>query len=874
MPTMPTPESLRHAPRPAWLWDGERRRLAWANRAALALFGEDSLLELIDRPFAPRDPMVEKLAEAADDVRDGDPPRVTLAFNGDDVELDVFAHALPDGRPGLLVVGRRESAVGRPDLFRETLEVMPLAVLMVDAEGTLLHANAAAREMIEAAALADPARLFGDKAGWRAFLDEAARRGLAAKTRRAPTRHGRRMLRITARPLRDAGGDGDLFALLLEDVSDRRRLEEALRRQGGWPAPAGGAPGAAPEEAGRADLLSRIRSLKQSVEDAAREIAEARKTPPPPAATEERPADADEAGDEAGVVFLKRKDSADVAAQSDGKEETRPTDPPPPRPEVPALVRDVLDHRPDPIVLHRAGQFLYANTAARHTFGHGEADDAWGDLANQLMAAADGDVIRLATADGARRRFVLKRDVFPWREGAVVQSTLLAADDGGPETEDEATEDGGSRSTPGAPDAAAERATAQVVRLAGRRGGEETSKSRLRRMVEETGARPTLQETPLDDELRAILDTATDGIITLNRGGEILSFSAGAESLFGLAAADAVGRPFVELFEAEQRRAVEEYLAALASDSSLPRIYNEGREVTARVKNGGEIALFLTIGRMGRADTPPRAGRAAWCAVVRDITQWKKTESELRRAKDEAERSAARRAEALATISHEMRTPLNAILGFADVMRHERFGKLGNAKYRGYAKDIYDSGAHLLSLINDLLDLSRIEAGKFEMEFTEVDLAALAEDVLGLLEEQAAAARVILRRSIPDGLPPVVADERACKQILINLLSNAVKFTDPGGQVMLSVKLTRNGEMEVAVTDSGIGMSKEELKKALQPFARVRGKDGRERPGSGLGLPLAKALAEANHARLELSSRPGRGTTARLVFPPQRVLAG
>ena len=133
---------------------------------------------------------------------------------------------------------------------------------------------------------------------------------------------------------------------------------------------------------------------------------------------------------------------------------------------------------------------------------------------------------------------------------------------------------------------------------------------------------------------------------------------------------------------------------------------------------------------------------------------------------------------------------------------------------------------------------------------------------------------MILRRSIPDGLPPVVADERACKQILINLLSNAVKFTDPGGQVMLSVKLSRNGEMEVAVTDSGIGMSKAELKKALQPFARVRGKDGRERPGSGLGLPLAKALAEANHARLELASRPGRGTTARLVFPPQRVLAG
>jgi len=391
---------------------------------------------------------------------------------------------------------------------------------------------------------------------------------------------------------------------------------------------------------------------------------------------------------------------------------------------------------------------------------------------------------------------------------------------------------------------------------------------------DEAGAKDDAQSAPLDEELRVILDTATDGIITLNRKGRILSFSAGAQALFGISLKEALGKSFTSLMEPESRRQVEEYLAALDSGASLASIYNEGREVTARVAGGGRIPLFLTIGKMGKKGEPERDNKAAFCVVVRDITQWKETEKDLRLAKERAERSSAQKSEFLASISHELRTPLNAILGFSDVMRQQRFGEMGNEKYLGYASDIHESGEHLLSLINDLLDLSKIEAGKFELNFEAVDLAGVAASCINLMQEQAAKAHVIVRRSIPQGLPKVVADARSMKQIFLNLLSNAVKFTGSGGQVMVAMKMEKSGELTASVSDTGPGMNEEELERALKPFERITTAGQPEQPGTGLGLPLTKALAEANHARFAISSKPGQGTTVRITFPTPRVLAG
>jgi signal transduction histidine kinase len=260
------------------------------------------------------------------------------------------------------------------------------------------------------------------------------------------------------------------------------------------------------------------------------------------------------------------------------------------------------------------------------------------------------------------------------------------------------------------------------------------------------------------------------------------------------------------------------------------------------------------------------------CAVVRDITTWKRTERELREAKELAEQANRQKSDFLARISHELRTPLNAIMGFSEVMRTERFGELRNDKYRGYANDIHSSGVHLLALINDLLDLSKVEAGKLELNFTAESIADATEHALRLLQEEARNARVLMRTAFPAKLPRVVADHRALRQIMLNLLSNAVKYTNAGGQVVISASIEQDGSLAVRVKDTGIGMTDVQLQDALKPFTRVESPD-RVRQGTGLGLPLTKALTEANRAKFHMSSAPDQGTLAEIVFPGTRVLA-
>jgi signal transduction histidine kinase len=205
-------------------------------------------------------------------------------------------------------------------------------------------------------------------------------------------------------------------------------------------------------------------------------------------------------------------------------------------------------------------------------------------------------------------------------------------------------------------------------------------------------------------------------------------------------------------------------------------------------------------------------------------------------------------------------------------MRLARFGEIENEKYRGYVNDIHSSGSHLLSLINDLLDLSKVEAGKLELNFTSVNLGDVIDHAMKMLQEQATTARVVLRKSWAPGMPNVVADLRSMRQIMLNLLSNAIKFTDPGGQVIVSGQLTDAGELKLRVKDTGIGMTPDQLRDALEPFQRVA-TEGRDVEGTGLGLPLTKALAEANRTAFAITSEPRKGTMAEITFPTTRVLA-
>ncbi len=366
-------------------------------------------------------------------------------------------------------------------------------------------------------------------------------------------------------------------------------------------------------------------------------------------------------------------------------------------------------------------------------------------------------------------------------------------------------------------------------------------------------------------ELHSVLETATDGVILLDSKGRILHLNRSAEALFGFDQNEIAGESLTILLEPESHLAALDYLEGLKSHG-VSSLLNDGRDVRGRERNGGVIPLFMTIGRIGDSQ-----GTTKFCAVLRDITHWKKVESDLLDAKRAAEDSSAHKTDFLARISHEIRTPLNAIIGFSQVMMSESFGPLNNDRYRQYVKDINASGEHVVSLVNDLLDLSKVASGKLDLNFGSVDLNAAVAACVSMIQPQANAGRVIVRSQLASSLPPVVADERSVRQILLNLLSNAAKFTEAGGQVVASTSLTERGEVKIRVRDTGIGMSQDDVKKALEPFRQIPGP--RSSGGTGLGLPLTKALVEANRAAFTISSDPGKGTLVEVTFPSTRVLA-
>ncbi len=264
-----------------------------------------------------------------------------------------------------------------------------------------------------------------------------------------------------------------------------------------------------------------------------------------------------------------------------------------------------------------------------------------------------------------------------------------------------------------------------------------------------------------------------------------------------------------------------------------------------------------------------------------DITALKDREEALRRA-EEASREAREAAELanraksefLANISHELRTPLNAIIGFSEIIRDEMFGPIGSEQYKDYIKDIHDSGEHLYSLINDILDVSKAEAGKLTLSESEVDIGDAIARCLRLVKERAERGGVKLAVEIEDSLPRLRADERKVKQILINLLSNAVKFTPEGGSVTTTARIERDGRLAITVADTGIGIDEKDMEAVMAPFGQVDSTLSRRYEGTGLGLPLTKALVDLHGGELTLESEVGHGTTATVRFPASRVIAG
>jgi PAS domain S-box-containing protein len=252
--------------------------------------------------------------------------------------------------------------------------------------------------------------------------------------------------------------------------------------------------------------------------------------------------------------------------------------------------------------------------------------------------------------------------------------------------------------------------------------------------------------------------------------------------------------------------------------------------------------------------------------ILQDVTNRIRTEENLREAKEQAEVANRSKSEFLANVSHELRTPLNAILGFSEIMQMEMFGPLGAPQYHAYTKDVHDSGEMLLRLINDILDLSKIEAGRMELFPEAVDAQSVIDACLRLVSGRAQANGVTLESAVPTDLPKIRVDPRALQQMLTNLLSNAVKFTPKGGRVSLGARL--DGEqIELKVGDTGIGIAQKDIAKVLEPFGQADNAHSRRQQGTGLGLPIVKSLVEQSGGSFRLESKLDEGTTVTLRLP-------
>ena len=323
-----------------------------------------------------------------------------------------------------------------------------------------------------------------------------------------------------------------------------------------------------------------------------------------------------------------------------------------------------------------------------------------------------------------------------------------------------------------------------------------------------------------------------------------------------------VGLQALDMIVPEDRQSVRDNIAAVMSGHDLGH-----NEYTGLRKDGSTYPVIVH-------STPVwRDGAIVGLrGTVINITGRKKAENEILRAKQDAEVASRAKSEFLAAMSHELRTPLNAIIGFSDMIKTETLGPLDNPHYRGYVKDINESGQHLLALINDILDLAKIESGKDDLAEEAVDIEDNARSAVMLVRQRAMERSVALNLEIEDGMPALWADPRKLKQVFVNLLTNAIKFTDRGGQIVLAARRDVTGGLVFEVTDTGIGIAQEDIPKALSQFGQVKKDPEYALEGTGLGLPLTQAIVEQHGGTLDLHSQLGVGTTVTVRFPAPRLV--
>lgn len=378
-----------------------------------------------------------------------------------------------------------------------------------------------------------------------------------------------------------------------------------------------------------------------------------------------------------------------------------------------------------------------------------------------------------------------------------------------------------------------------------------------------------------NESLHKVVENSFDCIVITTSDGEIISTNSSADRVMGWEQQTVIGSSITDHFpDAEELGA--DFLdiskkIRRASDSEFQPLETDCQRADGSAFTMELVVYTAPVSFDTSGDTAMAGERISYIYSFRDISVRRQTEQAREEARQQAEASNRAKTEFLANMSHELRTPLNAIIGFSELMRTEALGPLGSPQYLEYMNDINGSGQHLIQIINDILDMSKIEAGELSPNEDVFDFVRAADTSTRLVADRAQKGEISLLNNVPDDLPMLCADERMVKQILLNLLSNAVKFTPEGGMVELSGEVNSLG-LAFSVADTGCGIPEDKMDIILEPFGQADMTLHRNYEGTGLGLPLVKAMVELHGGVLEILSREGKGTTATVRFPADRIV--
>ncbi|MGB4106843.1 MAG: ATP-binding protein [Alphaproteobacteria bacterium] len=364
--------------------------------------------------------------------------------------------------------------------------------------------------------------------------------------------------------------------------------------------------------------------------------------------------------------------------------------------------------------------------------------------------------------------------------------------------------------------------------------------------------------------MTSIFDVSEIGIVVTDHNARVIRVNDSFVRTYGWSRDELINADVVSLVTPDEREAGRR---------------NHDEFIRTGVRSDGEMKLIRKDGSIANAlfttATLILSQKRRYLVItVMDITLRKQMEESLRLAKDQADAANRAKSAFLANMSHELRTPLNAIIGFSEMMIKETFGALGHDKYKEYLGDVHASARHLLEIINEVLDMSKIEAGRIELDESGVDVGETIASVTRMMASKAFGSSLKINMNLPADLPGLYADQRLVRQIFINLISNAVKFSRPGGNIDIKARMLADGRLQVEIADEGVGIPTSKIKQAMEPFGQVsdRAENAQYQQGTGLGLPLARAMVELHDGKLTLESEVDEGTRVFIAFPSDRVI--